>query len=135
MIKSNQVIIEQEYRPDGEASTQWTPSAEQTQTALTAVRAHLDGMKYIETSREYAALEYIKENFDDYAVQFVGFEHEGYKKIWCNFAHESTFLDDGERENWGEWIVMTMDGGKDYWQITYNVDTGEASKLYINGES
>ena len=132
---NQQAIFETNHSPNMEPVTPWMPSSEQTQDTLKAIRAHLEDVKYIETSREYAGLEYIKENFEDYAVQFVGFEHEGQKKIWCNFAHTSSFYDDDKRKKWGKQVVMTMDGGKDYWQITYNVDTGEVSKLYINGES
>ena len=68
-------------------------------------------------------------------MQLVGFELDGQKRVWCNFAHKSVFLDDDERQRWRETVVRTMDGGKDYWQIIYDYDGGTLSSFYINGES
>ena len=131
----NQIILNEEYRPDGYRSEKWTPSAQQAQEALGAIRNYIDTVEFIETSQEYTDINYIKEHFQDYKVQFVGFEYEGKKKIWCNFIHTSFFDTQEEQERWTQNIIMVMDGGKDFWQLEFEPETNEITKFFINGES
>lgn len=136
MIKvENQIILNEEYRPDGYRSEKWTPSAEQVQKTLKAVRHYIDAVELFDTSREYQQLQYIKEHFQNYTVQLVGYEFEGKKKIWCNFIHISFLDTEEERERWSKNVIMVMDGGQDFWQLEFEPATGEISNFYINGEA
>ena len=136
MIKAeNQIILNEEYRPDGYRSEKWKPSAEQVQETLTAVRHYIDTVELLDKSREYKQLQYIKEHFQDYTVQLVGFEFEGKKKIWCNFIHISFFDTEEERKRWSKDVIRVLDGGQDFWQLVFEPATNEITSFYINGEA
>jgi len=68
------------------------------------------------------------ERYDDYWRQYVGFFRDGQRLIYANYFCRA-------EEGWLDMLVDVMDGGDCYFQLTYDVDSGEFVSWYVNGEA
>ena len=65
-----------------------------------------------------------------YRAQIVGLRVGGKRYLYANFFCEG----DGSGETWRESLVLVRDGGSCYFQVWFDVETGEYPRLAINGE-
>jgi hypothetical protein len=65
-----------------------------------------------------------------YRAQLVGLKVGGKRYLFANFFCEG----DGSGETWRESLVLVRDGGSCYFQVWFDVETGEYPRLAINGE-
>ena len=64
-----------------------------------------------------------------YKRQYAGLVRDGQRLVYASF-----FCDTVD-ERWREQIVMVLDGGDCYFQLTYTIDQGTYQDLMINGEA
>jgi hypothetical protein len=119
IAQTNRVIL---------SSSDWKPSAEQTQKALAAVQAFLDkpGSTNNWTKGE---IKKILAHTKEYRVQFFGIVRDGTRLVWCNFFPAS----DPFGRDWRREKVQVLDGGFWFWQIEYDPSTGECLNFGVNG--
>lgn len=102
----------------------WTPTVEE----VAAFEAGLPS--YLQTvDIPYRDTQPILERLPAYTRQYFGLVRGDEQLIYGNF-----FCDTWEMD-WGETAVVVMDGGDCYFQVTYDVNTGEYTSLWINGEA
>ncbi len=80
----------------------------------------------------YGDIEYVIKNLKNYKRQYIGMTENGKKILYCNcfIWRDSAFL------RHFQWIynrVEVMDGGPDYFDIEYEVDTNKYLPPSING--
>jgi hypothetical protein len=138
--KTNQVIL---------AVGAWTPSAEETQKALTAIQSFLEGSGFTnalsksqfrnieEHDKGYFdwmknRIKKIREHAKEYRVQFVGEVRNDKKVIWCNFIPSARTGENDEFQQWRQEVISVKDGGFSFWQIDYDPGNVECSKFWIN---
>lgn len=73
----------------------------------------------------------VYKNLKDYSGQFVGFIVDGKKRIFCNYFRRERLvvlnIDPSTK------FVVVCDGGYDFWQVVYDVETNKCMNLAING--
>jgi len=106
------------YHQDAEP---WTPTAEDLQAAEDDVIEEI-------RRREPA----IFERLSDYRCQFIGVVVDGERRIFYNF-----FCTDDEdvHDSWRSEPVFVLDGGDDYFQLEYDLDTRTCVRFTVNGEA
>ncbi|HUM70367.1 MAG TPA: hypothetical protein PLK31_16155, partial [Chloroflexota bacterium] len=97
----------------------WTPTAVE-------VMALEDGLAAYLQEGEWGQL---VERLPDYTRQYAGFVRGDEQFIYANFFCRV------EGTAWQETAVIVADGGDCYFQVVYNVDTGEFVSVSVNGES
>jgi hypothetical protein len=65
----------------------------------------------------------------DYKRQYLGILENGEQIIYANFFCDATF------EEWRQEFVLVNDGGDCFFQVKYNVATGEFYDFSVNGEA
>ena len=118
----NTVILKAEHT----YKSTWTPTEEQAQRALEKAVYFLDHPTDV-NERQMRELAKIKKNLSLYKVQFVGFEINGKKRIWCNFFGGRDF------DGWEKKIVLVKDGGFWFWQIEYDLINDICVNFRSNG--
>ena len=118
----NMVIL----NADSPYKSTWTPTEEQILKALSTIYEFIDNPTGINDWQKKEIAK-IKKNLSLYRVQFVGIEIEGEKRIWCNFFSNDRI------DYWKEGVVIVLDGGFWYWEIQYDVKTGECVNFISNG--
>jgi hypothetical protein len=68
--------------------------------------------------------------WERYRAQLAGLKVGGKRYLFANFFCEGGASD----EQWRESLVMVRDGGTCYFQVWFDVETGEYTHLSINGE-
>ena len=113
---------------------QWTPGVELTDKAEHAVFLYLRQESQFKSENQWnnKAIPEILKQYSTYYVQFMGTVVDGRHRVLCNY-----FLIDSDRfaANWQREFVSVLDGGWAYWQIEYDVETGQCVNLRINGEA
>ena len=71
----------------------------------------------------------IWERVPDYQRQDLGILEEGERVIYANFFCNAHDID------WENELVFILDGGDCYFQVKYNVESGEFYDLSVNGEA
>lgn len=75
----------------------------------------------------------IYKNLKRYRRQYIGFKNKNGQSIliincmWSN--------DKDTDINWLNSFIITLDGGSNYWNINYNIDTDTLFDLSVNGEA
>ncbi len=69
--------------------------------------------------------------FDQYLVQFIGYSTNDKNIIHCNFFKKYK----NGSNSWKKKLVITLDGGNNYWQIDFDIKTKKFINLRINGEA
>ena len=64
-----------------------------------------------------------------YHRHYLGVVLGGKRKIWANFYCEEL------RKDWRRSPVFVVDGGDCYFEVTFDLDTGEFSNFEANGEA
>ena len=117
----------------GQASTTfWEPSVDEISRAEASMRQFLLAAEDNSDLRDYqkADAAFVLENLARYRRQYVGIEVDGEKRIWCNLFREDIPTRDWERDP-----VYVLDGGRDYWDITYIPLTDECTRFSVHGAS
>lgn len=83
---------------------------------------------YLETQANYFRRD-ILADLPNYARQYIGFEADGIQYIYLNALCAADDLD------WQSEFIMVADGGDCFFQVIYQLDTGEFSNLMVNGEA
>ena len=104
---------------DGKPIGAWTPSQAAIKLAEPAI------LEYIKESDQD-----IFENLDQYRCQYFGIIVAGKKRIYCNF-----FWFTEESQDWRTRPIFALDGGSWYFQLEYDVETGQCLNFAVNGES
>ncbi len=108
------------WSKDGKPEGIWLPTGEMVRQAEPVIA------KYI---REQDAG--IFGNIESYRCQYIGILIKGKKRIYCNFF----WLDEWEDENWEKEPLFVMDGGDAYFQLEYDVESGQCLHFSVNGEA
>jgi hypothetical protein len=111
---------EEGFHCDGLRPTYWTPTREQVLEAEGRIAAYLQ-----EAAPAIAA------KLTGYRRQYVGMLFEHGRFIYMNFFR----LDPRDGDRWLTEPVVVDDGGDDYFQVQYDVSTGDFCHLCINGEA
>lgn len=108
-----------------EAEGVWTP------TAADVAALEADLIPYLHTAENpwLRPEPPIWERVPDYKRQYLGILEDGEQVIYANF-----FCDAYSGE-WREELVLVSDGGDCFFQVKYNVATGEFYDLSVNGEA
>lgn len=70
------------------------------------------------------------ENLEEYRRQYLGVVVDGEKRIWVNAFFSDTSFSDWER------VPVDVDGGgRNYWQIEYDLLNDECINFSVHGES
>jgi hypothetical protein len=69
----------------------------------------------------------------DYKRQYVGIVVGGRKRIYANFVCNSAVAE--HFADWKSRPAQMLDGGACYFQVDYDVGSGELSDLQVNGEA
>lgn len=83
---------------------------------------------YLETHANYFRRDILAQ-LPNYARQYVGFRVDGIDYIYLNAICATNDLD------WQSEFIVVSDGGDCFFQVTYQLDTGEFSNLMVNGEA
>jgi hypothetical protein len=75
----------------------------------------------------------IYKELSHYRRQYFGYKDKNGKKILMINCMWSD--DDNIDKKWLNEYIMTLDGGSNYWNINYNVDTDTLFELSVNGEA
>jgi hypothetical protein len=125
----NQTIL-REMSADTHAT--WIPSRLQTDVALLHIFKYLKSLQTQQSQggRHDASsdLDHIIRLFGEYKVQFVGI---GRGVIFCNFLKAPN----SDLSNWRTDFILVFDGGPNFWQISYDAESGECMSFMINGYS
>jgi hypothetical protein len=72
--------------------------------------------------------------FYDYYLQIIPFKSGTSRMVYINaYRAHCDIQSHGDEAFPRKEVVWVFDGGSSYWQIIYNLDTGEFSKIDING--
>jgi hypothetical protein len=98
----------------------WTPTLSDVGNAESLIQGCL--------SKEYPN---ILAKLEKYKRQYVGFiDDSGQKKMWVNFF---TLMD--ESYNWKKDIYMVLDGGDNYFNLTFDLESNQCKDIKVNGEA
>jgi hypothetical protein len=75
-------------------------------------------------------LAFIVENLEEYRRQYLGVVVDGEKRIWVN-----AFFSDTSFPDWERFPVDVDGGGRNYWQIEYDLLNDECINFSVYGES
>jgi len=103
-------------------STTWTPSESDIAAAGPKIEAFLKSSAPALASR-----------LPKYRCQYFGITVEGKQRIYCNF-----FARDAGFQGFPDWkskCVLVCDGGDQYFQLQYDVESNQCMCLTINGEA
>jgi hypothetical protein len=117
----------------GRASTEfWEPSTDDIAGAEACVREFLVTLQDNQQLDTYQQenLAFIVENLRAYRRQYLGIVVDGEKRIWIN-----AFFSDTSFPDWGRVPVDVDGGGRNYWQIEYDLLNDECINFYVHGES
>lgn len=104
---------------DGIPSGGWKPSEAIIKKAQPVI------LEYIKNSDEK-----IFKNLDQYRCQYFGIIINGKRRIYCNFFWLPEY-----GENWRSNPVIVDDGGNWYFQLEYDIETGNCLNFSVNGEA
>jgi hypothetical protein len=110
----------------------WTPTSEETQKALLAVQSFMETSPPASPVAEKDAVKKILQNTRRYRVQFTGILREGKKMIWCNFFPAPDSGKKDQFENWTRVPVAVLGGGSWFWQVSYDLSTGNCLNFVCN---
>ena len=97
----------------------WTPCESDIAEAIPAIKFFLAKKAPSIASR-----------LTEYRCQYFGIVVDGKKRIYCNFFHR-----EGHEENWKSNPLFVLDGGDWYFQLEYEIESGQCLNLQINGEA
>ena len=85
--------------------------------------------------RDYQ-LDNIVFSFYEYYLQIIPFKEGSKRLVYINaYRVPCDVIDHGKEALPSNKFVSVFDGGTNYWQITYNLDTGKFERVHINGEA
>jgi hypothetical protein len=99
--------------------TTWTPSESDIAAAGPRIEAFLKSSAPSLASR-----------LPKYRCQYFGITVEGKQRIYCNF-----FARDAGFRDWKSRHVFVLDGGHQYFQLQYDVESSQCMYLMINGDA
>jgi hypothetical protein len=127
----------------------WTPDADSIEKADTANRKLIEmgrsnlnfafpdiaihSERYARNAKANALNELglVYKSLKKYRGQFVGFVVDGKKRIFCNYFNNDAIaifhIDPSAK------FVVVSDGGFNFWQVEYDVETEKCRNLAING--
>ncbi len=105
-----------------QGQTYWTPS----QAEVLALENRLGPYLQQTAPRDYPGP---LRDLSEYKRQYVGILINGQQVIFVNFFCNAHGLD------WSREFVFVTDGGSCYFEVKYNLETGEFSDLSIHGEA
>lgn len=108
---------------DSSASGYWTPDRDQVQSLEDRLEP------YLQQATPQAHRGPLRP-LNEYTRQYVGLLINEQRVIYTNF-----FCNPLDHDNWQREYVLVMDGGSCYFEIKYDVETGELYGLSIHGES
>ncbi len=128
------------YQVNPHPDSRFTPSKKEVDELESNLRNEI---KAINVGRPNQGKHYgpiIHKNLNKYLRQYIGFiTPEGHRVVYVNFLwNRLSFIQkikgyslstDGWRDRW----IQVSDGGSEYWQIKYNLTTGEFFDFYVNG--
>lgn len=107
------------------ATGRFTPTPAEAKRAADIVREKLQQMNN-------KTLKSLRNNWDFYGKQYVGFIGENGKKIiWINFF----WPEDELKANLTKQIIQVEDGGTYYWNVKVNLSNGRVFELRINSRA
>jgi hypothetical protein len=116
-----------EYRREMDTQTEefWTP------TAADVAALETDLIPFLQTAedRHFRPSPPIWERVPAYKRQYMGLVEEGERVIYANFFCNADAI------NWQEEWAFVMDGGDCFFNVKYNIETGEFFELIVNGEA
>ncbi len=99
----------------------WTPSQEQVDQLEKKLPAYLKGQVKSHS-------ELLKIDLSKYKRQYFGYSLNGKKVIYVNaFCHSFDY--------WEKTLVFVFDGGKCFFQATYDPEVGEFLNFSVNGDA
>jgi hypothetical protein len=102
----------------------WTPSAEDVAAGEQRLQAYLTTLP---ASLRNGAAQRIAARLDWYARQYLGVSWRGRRYLHINCFPA------GRRSDWQTRLVIMVDGGESYFHLLYDPESGEVSRLSING--
>lgn len=110
----------------------FTPTHENITEAELALRTKLEDLNYLLTHQSNSPV--IHKNLSKYLRQYFGYIDENGNRIliincfWKN-------VDKMAKKLWLKDRITVRDGGSFYWNVKYNLDTGELFDLEVNGNA
>jgi hypothetical protein len=132
VIISEDGASEFSYVFDSSVTEFWKPSMDDVSRAEGCIRRFLVSAQDDPQTHSYQQedVSFILNNLDRYRRQYVGTVVDGEKRIWCNY-----FSSDDSSPDWERVPVWPLDGGRDYWQIEYDLLNDECINFYVHGEA
>ena len=111
----------------------WMPTNEQTAKALKSIQVFLENPK---NQDEWSAnqIKQILANTSKYRVQFIGVIKNDHKLLHCNFFPVQSRGEFDYFKKWKEEEIFVCDGGFWFWQIDYDIESGDCTNFSTNGE-
>jgi hypothetical protein len=100
-----------------------------------ALKVHLHGkLDLSKISEQYYPEGDILFNFNSYYLQFIPFTAGSKRMIYINaYLCCCDYPSHGDEAGAKDHFVSAFDGGSNYWQIIFDLDTGKFLKIKING--
>ncbi|QEE50462.1 hypothetical protein FUA48_13025 [Flavobacterium alkalisoli] len=125
----NVAIFPAEYE-DLLPPNRFTPSHEQVITAEKVLKTKLEKLNYLLTNQSSSPV--IHKNLNKYLRQYFGYINEkGQHILLINCFWKNA--DQSDKKYWLNGRISVLDGGSFYWNVKYNLDTGELFDLEVNG--
>ena len=128
--KKFNVAIFPETSFDMISGKRFTPSRTEIDIAENALKQKLKKLNSNLTNQSSTPI--IHRKLRKYKRQYLGYYKNNTKILLINFFWEKRNHRDSE-EKWLKERIEVYDGGSYYWNIKYNIDTGEFFELEING--
>jgi hypothetical protein len=127
--KKFDVAIFHAYYYDLISGQRFTPTKSEIDKAENVLRSKLKGLNSQLINQSSSPI--IHRKLNKYKRQYFGYiDKNGHRilLINCFWAKDKDF-----KEIWLKARVIVLDGGSYYWNVKYNLDTGELFELDING--
>lgn len=113
----------------GDSNKRYTPSDKDIHLAEDILKRQIKSANR-ELLNQNGGCPVIHENLDKYIRQYVGFINaKGEKVIYINFVWSKTDYD------FGNDIILVLDGCSNYWNVKVNLKKGSLSDLNVNGSA
>jgi hypothetical protein len=108
----------------------FTPTRDEIDEAESALKSHLKEMNHKLINQPPI----IHKNLKHYKRQYFGYLDKAGQRILfinCFWSSQDDYFD----ENWLKSMIYVLDGGSYFWNVKYNLDTGELFELHVNGHA
>lgn len=108
----------------------FTPTRQEVEKAELELRNQLEKLNQRRSNQSSSPI--IHKNLNKYRRQYFGYiDNNGQKILLINCIWKKDSND--TKNKWLKERIIVLDGGSYYWQVKYNVDTGELFDLVVNG--